>query len=246
MPISEQVVNEIATWIREQTDQAGCAGVVLGVSGGIDSAVTAGLAQRALGGNAVLGLIMPCRSNPQDEEHARLVIETFGIESDRIDLAPAFDTLMGLLPPGGVLAVANAKPRLRMLTLYYYSNLRDYLVIGTSNRTELSVGYFTKYGDGGSDFLPLGDLFKCEVYDLGMVLGVPDVILQKAPSGGLWQGQTDEGEMGITYETLDRVLEALEAGDTSALEPGDVVIVEKMVAASEHKRVPLPIFRLQR
>ena len=246
MPISKYLVDEITAWIREQVHGAGCQGVVLGISGGVDSAVTAVLAQRALGAEAVLGLIMPCHSVPQDEEHARLVIETFEIEWDRVDLTSAFDALMASFPPGQGLAVANIKPRLRMLTLYYYANLRRYLVIGTSNRTELSVGYFTKYGDGGSDFLPLGDLFKCEVRDLAGEIGVPEVIIEKAPSGGMWEGQTDEGEMGITYETLDRVLEALEAGDTTGLEPGDVTLVKRMMVTSEHKRAPLPLFRVRR
>ena len=246
MPISKHLVDEITVWIREQVYGAGCRGVVLGISGGVDSAVTAGLAARALGAEAVLGLIMPCHSISQDEKHARLVTETFEIEWDRVDLTSAFDALVALLPPGQGLAVANVKPRLRMATLYYYANLRRYLVIGTSNRTELSVGYFTKYGDGGSDFLPLGDLFKSEVCDLAREIGVPPSIIEKAPSGGLWEGQTDEGEMGIAYETLDGVLQALGAGDAAGLEPGDVALVKRMMAASEHKRAALPIFRVRR
>lgn len=242
MAVSVRLGDEIAAWIREKVQEAGCKGVVLGISGGIDSAVAVALAVRGLGKDAVSGVIMPCHSVWTDEEHARLVIETFGIKGERIDLGPAFDALVNLLPPGDGLAVANLKPRLRMLTLYYYANLHRYLVLGTSNRSELAVGYFTKYGDGGSDLMPLGSLLKRDVRALARLLGVPEVVIEKPPSGGLWVGQTDEGEMGITYETLDRVLEALEAGDVSGVEPGDVARVRRMMSASEHKRKPVPIF----
>ncbi len=243
MLVSDRLAGEIAAWIREQVDQAGCAGVVLGVSGGVDSAVTAALARRGLGRDAVLGLVMPCHSVPDDEEHARLVLDTFGIKGERVDLGPVFDALTALLPPADGLAVANLKPRLRMLTLYYYANLYHYLVLGTSNRSELAVGYFTKYGDGGSDLMPLGGLLKREVRALARLLGVPQVIIDKAPSGGLWVGQTDEGEMGITYDALDRILEALDAGDVAGLELGDVTRVRQMMAASQHKRKAIPIFQ---
>ena len=243
MLVSDRLAGEIAAWIREQVDEAGCAGVVVGVSGGVDSAVAAALARRGLGQDSVLGLIMPCHSIPDDEEHARLVLDTFGIKGELVDLGPAFDALAALLPPASGLAVANLKPRLRMLTLYYYANLHHYLVLGTSNRSELSVGYFTNYGDGGSDLMPLGGLLKREVRALARLLGVPQAIIEKAPSGGLWVGQTDEGEMGITYDTLDRVLEALDAGDAAGLEPGDVARVRRMIAASQHKREPIPLFQ---
>ena len=238
-----QLAVEIATWIAERVRAAGCRGVVLGLSGGVDSAVSAGLAHRALGTESVLGLIMPCHSVPDDEAHAHLVIDTFGIAWDRVDLGPAFDALSGQLPPADGLAVANLKPRLRMTALYYYASLNHYLVLGTSNRTELLVGYFTKYGDGGADLLPLGDLLKCQVVELAREIGVPDAIINKPPSGGLWAGQTDEGEMGITYERLDRVIAALDAGDTAGIDPQDVSQVERMLTTSAHKREPLPCFR---
>lgn len=237
----QKLADDIVDWMRRQVGNANAKGVVLGISGGVDSAVAAGLAKRALG-NASLGLIMPCHSAPDDEEHARLVAQTFGIACERIDLGPVFDLLEGILPAGTPMATANLKPRLRMLTLYYFANSRNYLVVGTGNRSELSVGYFTKYGDGGVDILPLGSLLKHEVRSLARELGVPDVVINKAPSGGLWEGQTDEGEMGITYETLDRALQAIETGETDWIAPERLAQVEKMMARSAHKRDPIPVF----
>ena len=179
----------------------------------------------------------------RDEEHARQLIDKFDLRWERVDLSSAFDAVVDLLPLGEGLAVANIKPRLRMLTLYYYANLYNYLVIGTSNRSELMVGYFTKYGDGGADLLPLGGLLKYQVRELARATGVPDAIIDKPPSGGLWEGQTDEGEMGITYDRIDAVIEALDRGDTSGINPNDLAQVERMIAASSHKREPLPVFR---
>jgi len=239
-----RLADEIAAWIAERVRDAGCRGVVLGLSGGVDSALSAGLAQRALGAGSVLGLIMPCHSVPGDEAHARLVIDTFGIAWERVDLGPVFDVLTAQLPTADGLAAANLKPRLRMMTLYYYASMKRYLVLGTSNRTELAVGYFTKYGDGGSDILPLGGLLKYEVRELARAVRVPAAIVDKPPSGGLWAGQTDEGELGITYDRLDRVIAALDCGDTSGLDPNDVARVKRMFAVSAHKREPLPCFRV--
>jgi NAD+ synthase len=141
------------------------------------------------------------------------------------------------------LALANIKPRLRMTTLYYLANRYNGLVVGTGNKTELSIGYFTKYGDGGVDILPLGDLDKTTVRALARQLGVPEPVITKAPSAGLWEGQTDEGEIGITYEELDRALAAIAAGESDSLAPRTVERVASLAAASEHKRRPAPMFR---
>jgi len=216
---------------------------VVGISGGIDSAVTAVLAKRALG-DRVLGLIMPCHSDPTDGEHARLVAAKFGIETEYVDLTPVFDCLVEALPPGGRLARGNLKPRLRMTTLYYFANSRNYLVAGTGNKSELAVGYFTKYGDGGVDILPLGDLLKIQVRELAHELGIPEEIIAKPPSAGMWEGQTDEDEMGISYEELDKILAAIESGDTSNCDQGALARVRAMMAASQHKRNPIPICKL--
>jgi len=154
--------NHISKWIKEKVKEAGAEGVVFGLSGGVDSSLTAALAKKALG-DKVLGLLMPCHSDPTDLEHARLLATKFDIETEYVDLGPVFDSLMASLPRGSDLAVANLKPRLRMATLYYFANSCNYLVAGSGNKSELTVGYFTKYGDGGADLLPLGDLLKCQV-----------------------------------------------------------------------------------
>jgi NAD+ synthase len=228
----------IVAWLREQVREAGARGLVVGLSGGVDSSVTAVLAQRAFP-DAVLGLIMPCHSNPADARDARRVADAFGIPAREVDLAPAYDALVSQLGteagPGRALALANLKPRLRMATLYYHANLLGYLVAGTGNRSELEVGYFTKYGDGGVDLLPLGGLVKAEVRQLARHLGVPADIVEKPPSAGLWEGQTDEGELGLPYEALDRYLL------TGWAEPHVRQRIERMRGQSEHKRRLPPV-----
>jgi NAD+ synthase len=162
---SQSLAEEISHWVGLQVQMAGAEGAVVGMSGGLDSSVTTILCKRALG-DEVQGLILPCHSDPTDEEHARLVARLFHIRVDRIDLGPVFDVLVSSLPRDGQVAVANLKPRLRMIALYYYSNRLDYLVVGSGNKSELMTGYFTKYGDGAVDILPLGGLLKTEVREL--------------------------------------------------------------------------------
>ncbi len=232
----EELANKIIAWMREQVALAKRKGVVFGLSGGLDSAVVAVLCKRAFPDNA-LALIMPCYSSETDIEHARAVARQFHITTSTIALEGVLDSLLRVLPVGDYepatkkLAEANLKPRLRMLTLYYLANRLSYLVVGTGNRSEISIGYFTKYGDGAVDILPLGNLVKRRVRELAIYLGMPKEIIQKPPSAGLWVGQTDEGEMGITYEELDRYLIACEAGDEVKRK------VDVMIAASAHKRV---------
>jgi NAD+ synthase len=233
----------ISNWIRERVEEAGAEGVVLGMSGGIDSSVAAVLAQRGLG-DGVLGLIIPCHSNPTDSEYARLVATEFGIETEYVYLTPVFDCLLQALPPGDRVAAGNLKARLRMTVWYYFANSRNYLVAGAGNKSEIMTGYFTKYGDGGVDILPLGDLLKTQVRELARELGIPEEIITKPPSAGLWEGQTDEGEMGITYEELDKALLAIESGDTDQCDQQALDRVRAMMSASQHKRDPIPICKL--
>jgi NAD+ synthase len=134
------------------------------------------------------------------------------------------------------LPLANLKPRLRMAGLYYFANTMSYMVVGTSNKTELMLGYFTKYGDGGVDILPLGGLYETQVRELARQLKLPRRIVERSPSAGLWEGQTDEGELGITYEQLDRALGAIESGRTDGIPPQTMARVKEMVAGSAHKR----------
>jgi NAD+ synthase len=236
------LADEIAGWIRGEIEGAGLRGAVLGLSGGIDSAVVSGLCAKAVGPENVLGIAMPAHSLPADIEHARLAAKTWGIEYREIDLSGIYDAYIEILPEGSQLANANIKPRLRMITLYHHANTLNRMVVGTGNRSELEVGYYTKYGDGGVDILPIAGLLKVEVRELAREIGVPQVIIDRAPSAGLWEGQTDESELGITYEQLDRTLTAIEAGDTSEIDPGVLERVQTLNRVSEHKRKLAPIY----
>jgi NAD+ synthase len=240
------LAESLVVWLREYARQAQMTGFVVGLSGGIDSAVSAALAVRAVGVENVLGVLLPCHSQPEDAAFARLTAESLGLEHLTVELSATYDTLLAALPPGHVMARANLKPRLRMATLYYLAQSRNALVLGTGNKAEMMVGYFTKYGDGGVDLEPLGELYKHEVRQLARVLDVPEPLITRPPSAGLWPGQTDEGELGITYDELDAILAALEAGREPRASPAAVARVKRMVAASAHKRAMPPAFPLER
>jgi NAD+ synthase len=229
----------LVAWLRAQVEASGGSGLVVGLSGGIDSSVVAVLCARAFP-RASLGLIMPCHSLPQDAEHAALAAAHAGLPVRTVDLSAAYDALLERCEQDGAealraLARANLKPRLRMATLYFHANLLNYRVAGTGNRSELEVGYFTKYGDGGVDLLPLGGLVKTEVRRLAVHLGVPQPIIDKPPSAGLWAGQTDEGELGLTYDELDRYLTG------GSVAPALAERVRARQAASRHKRALPPV-----
>jgi NAD+ synthase len=247
--------SEIATWLRERVTAAGARGLVVGLSGGIDSAVVAALCQMAAADN-VVGVILPCDGDPRDDADAQLVADHLRIPTLRIDLAPVYDRLgaslstgVADLPPSQPRAIitegsdlrarvplANIQPRLRMASLYYIANALNYLVAGTGNRCELTIGYFTKYGDGGVDLLPIGSMLKSEVRALGRDLGLPDAIVDKPASAGLWPGQTDEDEIGFTYNELERYLTDRPDGVPPAL----ALRIERLVRQTEHKRAMPP------
>lgn len=227
----------IVSWLRSESKKRKARGFVVGLSGGVDSAVVAGVCAEAAGRERVLGVLLPCHSHSRDAADAARVARLLKIRTKKVDLGKVYDAVLDALPKAGSpLARANIKPRLRMLSLYYFANTRDYLVCGTGNKSELMVGYFTKYGDGGVDLLPIADLLKRQVRELAAELGIPDDIITKPPSAGLWQGQTDEAEMGMTYDELDSILEALEKGRKPAAPAAAVARVKKMIAASQHKR----------
>ncbi len=236
MKLLPETADKIVAWLHDYAAAAGAHGYIVGLSGGIDSACTAVLCQRAMGDH-LLGVLMPCHSSPQDAEMASLLADTFGIQTVTVPLESTYDALVGALPTGtSPLARANIKPRLRMTTLYALAQTRGYLVAGTGNRSELEVGYFTKYGDGGVDVEPLAELYKVHVRQLARELGIPQPIIDRPPSAGLWQGQTDEEEMGITYDALDATLAAIAAGETDNLDPVLLATVQQMIAGSAHKR----------
>jgi NAD+ synthase len=230
-----ELAEHLTDWIRAEVTAGGGCGAVFGLSGGIDSAVVAALARQAFP-HHTLGVVMPCHSDPRDAEDGALVAHHFGVPSATVDLGPVYDLLLEQLArsstdlPQSRLATANLKPRLRMTTLYALANQLGYRVLGTGNRSEIAVGYFTKYGDGGADLLPIGSLVKSEVRDLARSLGVPERIVTKPPSAGLWADQTDEAEMGLTYEELDAYVLS------GVASPAVKARVDALNAASEHKR----------
>ena len=251
--IMKDLASRISEWIRERVKKAGAKGVVFGMSGGLDSSVIAVLCKRAFSDTS-LGLILPCYSSKEDLEHAGMIAKKFGLETKVIDLSFSFKTLFAALEERDYyraaeieldIAAANLKPRLRMICLYYFANKLNYLVVGTGNKSELSIGYFTKFGDGAADILPLGDLLKLEVRELAAELDIPGEIIAKAPSAGLWEGQTDENEIGIRYDELDKILLARESGDFSgvASDPELVGRVNQMFEASRHKRERIAVFK---
>jgi len=241
--------SDLVDWIRQQVTAASARGLVVGLSGGLDSAVVARLCQIAVPSHT-LAAILPCHSDPRDERDAELVVQQFGLPVVRIDLAPAYDRLINdlktmvlQLPRDQVpandsagaearLPLANIKPRLRMSALYFIANSLNYLVVGTGNRSELMIGYFTKYGDGAVDLLPLGRLLKSEVRELAVDLEVPQPIIDKAPSAGLWDGQTDEEEMGFSYGDLERYL----TNGPEGVAPALAMRIERLIRTTEHKR----------
>ena len=247
---------EIASWLRERVTAAGSRGLVVGLSGGIDSAVVARLCQMAVP-DQVLAAILPCQSDSRDEADARLVADHFHIPTIRIELDAGFGRLTGdfeqairQLAPHHTAALVspktdlkarvplgNVKPRLRMAALYFLANSLDYLVAGTGNRCELTIGYFTKYGDGGVDLLPIGRLLKSEVRAVARDLGVPQSIIDKAPTAGLSQGQSDENDLGFTYADLERYL----TDGPEAVAPALALRVERLVRYTTHKRAVPPI-----
>lgn len=239
----QQLSEKLVSWIWEQVSGAGAGGVVVGMSGGIDSSVAAVLGKSAFPDNT-LGLLLPCYSSKTDTEHAYMVANKFRIPTRLVNLDSVYDSLLRLLPgaefepEARVKAEANLKPRIRMATLYYFASQLHYLVLGCGNRCELAVGYFAKYGDGGVDILPLGNLVKSQVHELADYLGIPREIIDKPPSAGLWEGQTDEQEIGLTYEELDRYFIAGEATEEVRKK------IEEKIAHNLHKRniPPIPPF----
>ena len=245
----EETTETIIEFIRSYTENAGVKSVVIGLSGGIDSAVVTKLAIMALGKENVYALFMPELSTPmEDFEHVRLLSNEFGISYETIDISPMIHSIRKIYSEKmDAVALGNIKSRLRMLLWYGYANSKKSLVCGCSNKTELLIGYFTKYGDGGSDFMPIGDLYKTQVYQIAEHIGIPRPIIKKAPSAGLWKGQTDEKELGIPYEKLDRILYGLERKmpvdkivEIADIDEQEVIRVKEMRIKSQHKRnVPL-------
>jgi len=240
---------KIEKWLKAKAGAAGAKGAVLGLSGGIDSAVVAAIAKKVFGKNA-LAIIMPCHSSDVDIKDARSVARALKIKAREIDLTKIFDVMVKVFGTGKIdprkkdMALSNLKPRLRMMTLYYFANKNNYLVLGTGNKSELTMGYFTKYGDGGVDLLPIGSFLKRQVRGLAFELKIPEKIIFKPPTAGLWKGQTDEGEMGITYSELDAIIHGLERKNTKGFNKKLVNKVKMQYTKTKHKRMMPEVFEL--
>ncbi|PSP74803.1 NAD(+) synthetase [Halobacteriales archaeon QS_3_64_16] len=237
----------ITGFIHETIEGAGADGAVLGLSGGIDSTLTAYLASQALGPDRLRGLVMPSEVNEDENmSDAERVARDLGIEYDVIEIEPIVEALVGAVPEAKKdrTAVGNARVRTRGVLNYLVANHENRLVLGTGNRTEALVGYFTKYGDQAVDCNPIGNLYKLQVRQLADYIGIPDDLIEKTPSAGMWAGQTDEEELGIGYDTLDRVLALGVDGPLSRaattrtldIDPAVVERVEELYTRSEHKR----------
>ncbi len=248
------VERRIVDFIRDYFEKTGVKKAVLGISGGVDSTVTAYLTVKALGSDRVKALIMPdSRVTPaKDLEDALKVVSELEIEKYEVDIAGILKSYEKTLPffdAGHRVALGNLRARLRMTLLYYFANANDALVVGTGDKSELLIGYFTKYGDGGVDILPIGDLYKTQVRQLALHLGVPREIAEKPSSPALWPGQTAEGELGMSYSEIDLVLYAVfdrkieirEVPEATGVEEWKVKAILERVSKSAHKRCTPPI-----
>jgi len=211
-----RIADNLAGWLKSEVEEASARGIVFGLSGGVDSAVVAALAKRGFPDDH-LALVLPLHTAAVDVDDAQRVVDAFGLSAKTIELDPVYDSLARILGADPTAeerpdpALANLKARLRMLVLYYHANRSCYLVAGTGNRSQLSIGYFTKFGDGGADLMPLGHLVKSEVVELARYLEVPQAVIDKPPSADTWRGHTDEVELGFTYEQIEEyVLGSLE------------------------------------
>ncbi len=242
--LQEEMENAIK-WIRNYVQNSGAKGIVIGNSGGKDSATVLAMAVKAIGKENVISVFMPCHSVNSDLEDAKIVSSTFDVKLLNIDLTNAYNQMTDeitrkLNTELSKESTINMKPRLRMVTLYSIAQTLNYLVIGTGNLCEAMVGYTTKWGDNSSDFNPIGNFTVDEVLEIGKMLGVPERVLKKAPNDGLG-GQTDEEKMGITYKQISEVIET---GSTDNENAKNEII--KRFKSSNHKRNLVPIYQFER
>lgn len=246
-----RAIESIHRFITGMVENANAKGVAVGVSGGVDSALTLKLCCDALGAERVHALLMPEHAGTADDKDAEAFARELGAVIHRYSIGQVITELREITGFSSQRTLGNMKPRLRMLLLYAVANEYTLLVAGTSNKSEIMTGYFTKYGDGASDMCPIGSLYKTQVWELARALGLPRHFIEKKPTAGLWEGQTDEGEMGISYSELDRILVAMENGkDEQETHRSTGVSVElvshvyAMVNSSAHKRITPPVAQI--
>lgn len=244
-PVLKDDAQTVISWfLRHHVIESAMEGVVVGMSGGLDSSVVTKLAADALGPDRVLAVLMPELSTPDEcMEDAEVMAGSWGIDIRTIGILDSVETLGEMLGSESHEDLGNVKSRVRMMTLYHIARTERRMVLGTSNKSELLTGYFTKWGDGASDLCPIGDLYKTQVMELASRIGIPRKVIDRVPSGDLWEGQTDEEELGIDYATLDRILLGIEL----ALDDENIIIgakvsqeqvshVRSLVRGSVHKR----------
>ena len=240
----KEVHSELVEFLRESFKKAGFSKAVLGLSGGIDSALVAYLLRDALGKENVLAIMMPYKSsNPDSLNHAKLVVEDLGINSKTIEITDMIDAYFKNEKEATSLRMGNKMARERMSILFDYSSKENALVVGTSNKTEIYLGYSTQFGDAACALNPVGDLYKTNIWDLSRYLKIPNELIEKKPSADLWEGQTDEQEMGLTYKEADQVMyRLLEKNKTAAevlaegFDKGLVDNIIRRMNRSEYKR----------
>ena len=253
MKLLPDTLTIIKKFIQTRVQEADAKGVVLGLSGGIDSATTLALAVSSLGSEKVKGLIMPFKSTESislAQNHA----DSLNVETKEYNISSIVESYKGTTDSySSKASEGNLHSRIRMSLLYGEAFSSKYLVIGTSNKSELLVGYYTKWGDGASDFLPMGDLYKSQVYTLARDLQVPPKILDRVPTAELWEGQSDEEELGISYDNLDKILLGLERqlsskqlSDRTGIDIKSIDRIDSLVKFSIHKRVFPPVCKIGR
>ena len=241
----EEISLIIKDFIKTYIKNSGCNGVIVGLSGGIDSAVTAILCKKILGVKNTNCVFLPDDATPKiDIEHLDLIVKKFNLKCEKKFIDNYLKNIDHLfIKKSNDISKANVKARIRMLILYEYANMTNNIVCGTSNKSEMLIGYFTKYGDGGVDIMPLGDLYKSQVYELAKYLKIPKEIINKPPSAGLLKGQTDEADLKISYKKLDLILLGLEKkidlltiSKISKISITDIKRIKRMRINSQHKR----------
>lgn len=237
--------DDIVEFVQNKVSEANAEGLVIGLSGGIDSTLAAFLACEAVGKENVFGIVMPSTTTPtEDKLHGTAIAQLLGINYKEIAIDSILNEFLSVTQlEEDKLSIGNLKARIRMSIIYFYANSKNYLVSGTGNKSEILIGYFTKHGDGACDIEPIGDLYKTDVYQLAKYLEIPQEIIDKPPRAGLWNNQTDEDEIGMTYELLDKILyrnlekdiDANSIADELDIEVNDVNDIINRVYRNKHK-----------